>query len=65
MGPGFPDRGGGEWGGGLGVKSEDYPVEVSRPGKDDLIVEAVGSDSKQSQLGATGETREVLSTIEC
>lgn len=47
--------GSGVWG---GVKSEDFSVEVSRPGRNDLLGGAVGSDSKQSQTEAMGETQE-------
>lgn len=46
----------------MGVKSEDCSMEVSRPGQDDLIADAVGSDSKQRQMEEMGETQEVLNT---
>lgn len=41
-----------------GVKSEDFSVEVSRSGRNDLLGGSVGSDSKQSQTEAMGETQE-------
>lgn len=40
----------------MGVKSEDCSMEVSRPGQDDIIADAVGSDSKQRHMEEMGET---------
>lgn len=46
--------GSGVWG---GIKSEDFSVEVSRPGRNDLLGGAAGSDSKQSQTEAMESPR--------